>query len=174
MRLVPSPITVVTARGSGGIRGATIGSFTSLNLTPPLVSFNVTNGSRIHDTLTTADYFAVHLLSGGQDAVAAHFAGSYPTGAEQFEGVPHVFSPHGVPLLDDTAAVLSCATHQILDLGPKSIVIGRVLQAETDPAASVLLYHRRQYTHSSLDGQPVTLPGNRALVAHETVSGDGI
>ncbi|RMF51994.1 MAG: flavin reductase, partial [Bacteroidetes bacterium] len=38
MRLVPSPVTVVTARSGEAIRGITIGSFTSVSLEPPLIS----------------------------------------------------------------------------------------------------------------------------------------
>lgn len=57
-----------------GPRGATIGSFTSVALSPPLVSFNVTQGTRFHDALADGAHVAIHLLASDQAAVASHVA----------------------------------------------------------------------------------------------------
>jgi flavin reductase (DIM6/NTAB) family NADH-FMN oxidoreductase RutF len=62
MRRVPSPVVVVTAQGPREARGITIGSFTSLALDPPLVSFNVGCGARMHEVMEACDRFAVHVL----------------------------------------------------------------------------------------------------------------
>ena len=41
MRHVASPVTIVTVDTPEGAKGITIGSFTSVSLDPPLISFNV-------------------------------------------------------------------------------------------------------------------------------------
>src|SRR5687768_8762445 len=119
MRRVASPVVVVTAepRG-GGPRGATIGSFTSVALDPPLVSFNVTHGTRLHATLSAADRFAVHLLAFDQAAAAAHFADPDLEGERQFEPFSTVRAGAGAPpVMEGTLGVILCRRERTFEAG---------------------------------------------------------
>ena len=84
MRRVPAVVTIVTAARGEEIRGITIGSFTSVALEPPLISFNVGKEARMHGVITTASHFAVHLISQQQTHLCEHFATPDLTSAEQF------------------------------------------------------------------------------------------
>ena len=76
----------MTVTRASETRGATIGSFASVSLDPPLVSFNVTHGTQLHAALDASDGFTVHLLADDQGDVATHFARPDLTAAEQAAG----------------------------------------------------------------------------------------
>lgn len=145
MRRVASPVTVVTVASEYERRGATIGSFTSVSLDPPLISFNVQKDSSLHDVLIGAPSFAVHLLSAAQADLANHFALPDLTSAEQFRDVPYQAAPDGSPILSGVFGVLFCEPYAVHDAGDHSLVLGRVLHVTEAEAAGPLLYYDRSY-----------------------------
>lgn len=146
MRLVPSPVTVVTARSGEAIRGITIGSFTSVSLEPPLISFNVGRASRMHDLITRADGYAVHVLGESQVGLSEHFARPDLTPEEQFAGVPCEEGPGRLPLIREVPVILLCRPYAVYPAGDHSILVGEVTQIRVDPAAErSLLYYRQGY-----------------------------
>ncbi len=145
MQRVASPVTVVTVASGGERRGATIGSFTSVSLDPPLISFNVQKDSSLHVALLGAEAFAVHLLGEAQADLANHFALPDLTSEEQFRDVPHGTAPDGSPVLPDTFGVLHCAPYAVHDAGDHSLFLGRVLRITEAEAAGPLLYYDRSY-----------------------------
>ena len=155
MRQVPAPVTVVTGRSAEGQPfGITIGSFTSVSLRPPLISFNVSEEAMSYEWLAEAEHFAVHLLSRRQMPLAVRFADPGRPPKRQFEGVGWRDGPGGVPVLAGALAVLHCRPHARFRAGDSDIVVGRVTAVanaalRTDPkgvpAAKPLLYHQRGY-----------------------------
>ena len=146
MRRVASPVTVVTTIAGDEIRGATIGSFTSVSLDPPLVSFNVQKDSTFYATLSRAEAFAIHLLTDVQADLANHFAIPDLTSEEQFAPVPHTLSSLGQPpVLRDTFGVLFCQRFAVHDAGDHALFIGRVVHVLESEAAGPLLYYARSY-----------------------------
>jgi len=145
MRLLPSPVTVVTAGYNGEIRGITIGSFTSTSLEPALVSFNVSNDSPMLDLLSRSSEFIVHFLKASQDDVSERFAVPDQTGDEQFDGVEYSVSAKGSPLLDGTLARLTCSVHAIYEAGDHAIIVGLVGAADEQEPGRPLIYHDRGY-----------------------------
>lgn len=145
MRRVPSPVTVVTAAARGEVRGITIGSFTSVSLDPPLVSFNVGREAQMHGVITSAERFAVHVLSEAQAHLSDHFAFPHRTGAEQFADVRHEVDAYGTPVLDGVLAVLYCRPYAFFEAGDHSVVIGEVMDVEADAEGGPVLYYNRSY-----------------------------
>jgi 3-hydroxy-9,10-secoandrosta-1,3,5(10)-triene-9,17-dione monooxygenase reductase component len=150
MRRVASPVTVVTTGVDGERRGATIGSFTSVSLHPPLISFNVMRGTGFHDVLRRATHFAVHLLRDDQAEAAEHFARPDLSEADLFEGVPlrRGTLPGGVPLLRDALGILHCRVWEVVPAGDHDLFLGEVLRldgAPVDGGHSPLLYYARSY-----------------------------
>ncbi|MEM6326936.1 MAG: flavin reductase family protein [Bacteroidota bacterium] len=143
LRGMASPVVVVTCRGADGPRGATIGSFTSASLAPPLVTFNVTRGTRFHRALLEAPSFAVHLLAETQAALATHFA--VPDVDNQLATVDHTTTPHGLPLLSGTLGVLLCRFHGRTEVGDHSLIVGRVEERIPGHEAGPLLYFQQSY-----------------------------
>ncbi|MDZ4699562.1 MAG: flavin reductase family protein [Rhodothermales bacterium] len=145
MRHVPSPVTVVTLAGADGPRGVTIGSFASVSLDPPLVSFNVGIESSIHPHVAAADRFAIHVLHAGQVDVSRHFAQPDLASRSQFVDIAHT-DFDGLPVLSDALAVLICRRYAVYPAGDHSLVLAEV-EAILDPAldALPLLYYRQSY-----------------------------
>lgn len=145
MRRVPSPVTVVTAARAGEMRGMTVGSFTSVSLVPPLISFNVSHDARMHDLITRVSHFAVHLLSDEQAHLSTTFAEPDRTGVQQFEDVSYSLDDNGVPLIEGAITVFSCAAFAAHPAGDHSLMVGRVLSVSTASGALPLVYFNRKY-----------------------------
>jgi 3-hydroxy-9,10-secoandrosta-1,3,5(10)-triene-9,17-dione monooxygenase reductase component len=147
MRRVASPVVVVTAHPKGAEpRGATIGSFTSVALEPPLVSFNVTHGTRLHATLKATRRFAVHLLAADQAEMADHFADPDLSSEAQFRPYAHTLGADGAPpLLDGSLGVLRCVRERCIDAGDHAVFIGRVYEVVPGRDRLPLLYYAREY-----------------------------
>lgn len=145
MRLIASPVVVVTAQADGDPRGATIGSFTSVSLEPPLVSFNVTQGTRLHDTLTRVDRFAVNVLAVEQAPLAEHFALPNLEGVEQFADVDHMIEGNDPPLIMGTLGALVCRPETRIPVGDHIVFVGLVISVHPGKEGLPLAFHDGSY-----------------------------
>lgn len=145
LRGVASPVVVVTTRSDDGPRGATIGSFTSVSLDPPLVSFNVTHGTGFHEAVSGGATWAVHLLSADQADLADHFAVPDLDGADQLAPFGHVAPEAGPPLLRGTLGVLLCRPHARFEAGDHTVFVGEVTDLIEGAGDEPLLYYRQTY-----------------------------
>ena len=143
LRDLPSPVAVVTT-DPGEPRGATIGSFASVSLDPPLVSFNVTHGTALHRALDEGYPWAVHLLAADQALVAEHFARPDLEGEAQLAPFAHVRGD-GPPLLRGALAVLECEPHARFEAGDHTVFVGAVVGVIEGAGAEPLLYYRQSY-----------------------------
>lgn len=144
MRQVPSPVVVVTATAHE-TRGATIGSFTSVSLSPPLISFNVAHDSQMHAVITVTERFAVNVLREEQALLSQHFALPDVPGEEQFRNVAHHKDADGIPILNGALAVLLCRRYAIHPAGDHTIVVGEVESVEEHGSGMPILYYNRAY-----------------------------
>ncbi|MEM8485131.1 MAG: flavin reductase family protein [Bacteroidota bacterium] len=145
MRHVASPVTIVTVDTPEGAKGITIGSFTSVSLDPPLISFNVMHESSMHDVLMASDRFAVQILSEHQAALSERFSIPHQSSKQQFEGVLHHLDGDDLPLLDDVLAILFCRPFNVVPAGDHSLIIGEVLEANAVSLGKPLLYYQQSY-----------------------------
>lgn len=164
-------VAVVTYNSEDGPRGATINSFTSVSMEPPLVlaSFaRSTNAARLLENRP----FVVNVLASNQLDVALQFAGKPREGLE----VP--WSPTAtVPRLRGGVAWLECRPWATYDGGDHLLFVGEVVRHDSrrgDP----LLFHRGQFRMVGvgvydlprvvqLDGRPVAPWVGHAHRMHE-------
>ncbi len=144
MRRVPSSVTVVVVGGAEP-RGITIGSFVTVSLDPPLVSFNVQHSARIHDELGRDRRFAVHVLAAGQERISDIFADPDLTGMEQLGQVDDRLDGHGVPVIPGAIARFACTVEAVYPGGDHSIILGRALELDSGAPGEALLYLNRSY-----------------------------
>ena len=129
----PTGVTVVTAACPGGLEGMTIGSFTSVSLDPPLVSFCPGHDSDSWIRMRDVGSFCVNVLADGQADVSAVFAGK---AEDRFEGLTTRVEATGAPVIDGCLAWIDCELHAIHTTGDHDIVVGRVVAlGAADPAA---------------------------------------
>jgi flavin reductase (DIM6/NTAB) family NADH-FMN oxidoreductase RutF len=135
-------VAVVTARAANGDPVAmTINSFTAVSLQPPLVLWCVQRGVGPCAAFEAAEHYAVHVLHGGQEALANHFAQDI---AEKFTGLSYDSGIGRLPLLDDFTARFQCRVERRVDGGDHVILLGRVLALDHRPAAP-LIFHGGGY-----------------------------
>lgn len=154
MRRVPSVVTVVTV-GAPEPRGITIGSFVTVSLEPPLVSFNVQRKARMHDQMTVGRRFAIHVLSADQAEFSNLFADPDLTGAEQLRRSGASTDAAGIPALPGALIRFECKVKDLLPAGDHSIVLGTVKEISRRNEGHALLYFDRDYRSLS-EGEPDT------------------
>jgi flavin reductase (DIM6/NTAB) family NADH-FMN oxidoreductase RutF len=107
-----------------GYLGATISSFSSVSLDPPLILFSIGRHSKAFTAWQSLDRFAVNILSENQSAISTRFARAL---TDKWDGVKLCPGLGGVPLLSDALAWIECRTYAKYDGGDHLIIIGQVL-----------------------------------------------
>lgn len=145
MRQLPFPVAIATAAIGKHRRGITIGSFTSLSLDPPLISFNIDREAQMHPLLSRATHFAVHLPQADQSKLCDHFAKSGQTSEEQFRAVEHYRSAYGSPILRNIPTAIQCRAYDQIKAGDHTIFIGEVVEVEQQNTEASILYYNQSY-----------------------------
>lgn len=145
MRQLPFPVTIVTAALGHEKRGITIGSFTSLSMDPPLISFNVDFEAQMNSLIKKAPHFAVHLPGSEQAELCNHFAVPDRSGEEQFSTVDYKPNKFGTPILAEIPTVIQCRSYTWFETGDHTIIVGEVVKIDRRKKSEGLLYYDRTY-----------------------------
>lgn len=140
-RFATGVVVVTTLSRDGRPVGMTANTFTSVSLSPPLVSINVDNAAAMYGHVTGAGRFALNILESRQEVVSRRFADEIP---DRFDGIGYRMSDAGLPLLEGVLAVLECERHQSFEAGDHTIIVGRVLGGAVFDGRP-LLYYRGGY-----------------------------
>lgn len=144
-------VTVMTAVTQTGEKlGATVSSFNSVSLDPPLILFSLARSARAFDSWAETDAFAVNVLAEDQTEISNRFARAM---SDKWAGLDMTASDAlGMPLIRGALAVLECATHAHYDGGDHLIIVGRVVAVQqSEEARRPLLFYGSRYR--SLDTQ---------------------
>ncbi|CAM5626254.1 Flavin reductase OS=Streptomyces alboniger OX=132473 GN=CP975_15210 PE=3 SV=1 [Streptomyces alboniger] len=145
MAAFPTGVSVVTARDAGSApRGMTCSSLCSLSVSPPTLLLCLRTGSPTLRAVLSSGAFAVNLLHGDADWVAALFASGAPDRFDRVAWRPagHTRSP---ALTEAAHAVADCALERTHPSGDHVIVVGAVRAVERYDRESALLYGFRRY-----------------------------
>jgi len=127
-------VTVVTYQTTDGVRGATLNSFTSVSLDPPLVLVSLSRTTRISAAIDRVP-FAINVLRADQIDVAMHFAGRPQLGSAIAWDTA---SGDDTPSLSDAIAVFRCKPWQRYDGGDHVLQVGEVINSLTREGAPLL------------------------------------
>ncbi|MFF3855385.1 flavin reductase family protein [Micromonospora sp. NPDC002575] len=156
LRHQASTVVVVTAPGPP-TAGFTATSFTSVSLTPPIVSFCLNLRSSSWPAMAKARHVGVHLLAHRQQELARTFATS---GIDRFAAPTRWHpGPQGVPVLDDTLAWLLCRVVDRVTVGDHAIVLAEPELLRHDDVGSPLLYHQGRYAGLTAGAEAVVRRG---------------
>ena len=144
----PSGVTVVTTLAGGLSRGPswhgmTASSFSSVSLTPPLVSICLDRRLYSHGLVSESGVFGISVLAKDQAEVARRFAGMVGDVEDRFAGETWSTAETGVPLLDSALGWLDCRVVHEHDGGDHTIFVGEVLAGHTARKSAPLLFHSR-------------------------------
>ena len=127
LRNCATSVAVVTTRDQTGKPwGVTIGSFGSLSLSPPLILWALRCDSRSHPVFQAARYFAVNVLSEGQEEISRRFASA---DLDRFGGIRVEDGSYGLPTIDGCVVNLECEQTSLFPGGDHTILVGLVRQA---------------------------------------------
>lgn len=146
-------VTVMTTRTADGEwLGATVSSFNSVSLDPPLVLFSLARTAQAFAAWQTADGFAVNILTEDQADISNRFARAL---TNKWSGLAAPAGPvMGLPLIPGALATMECAHFAHYDGGDHLILVGRVvaLQRHAEARRPLLFYGSR---YRSLDTQHI-------------------
>lgn len=154
--LFATGVVVITSAGKAGgdhvdHLGATISSFSSVSLDPPLVLFSIGRHSKAFTAWQSVDSFAVNILGEEQSAISTRFARAL---TDKWDGVETRPGLGGTPLLAGALAWLECRSYAKYDGGDHLIVVGEVRSLTERPGAGArpLIFFGGKYRQ--LDAKP--------------------
>jgi flavin reductase (DIM6/NTAB) family NADH-FMN oxidoreductase RutF len=116
-------IAVITAQ-IGDVRlGATVTSFNTVSLEPPLILFSLARSARSLADWKVAPALCVSILSESQIPLSNGFARA---GGDKWAGVGYSVASSGCPILDHAIACFECAPYATYDGGDHEIFVLRV------------------------------------------------
>ena len=139
-----SGVTVVTTISNGEPVGMTCQSFSSVSLEPPLVVFIPAKSSRSWPLIQRSGKFCVNFLAADQAELSNTMASR---GADKFGDVKWTPSARtGSPILAGSLAHVDCTIHTVHEAGDHYVVIGRVVDLNTDEVdGDPLLFFQGKY-----------------------------
>jgi flavin reductase (DIM6/NTAB) family NADH-FMN oxidoreductase RutF len=139
----PAGVTIVTSADADGVPvGATVSSFASLSLDPPLVLVCLRSDSRTVTALRERGAFAVHILERSQADLARRFATDQ---ADKFEAGAYSLNEAGVPCLSRCSERLDCSLENQFTGGDHQIIVGRVRSISRADGFRPLVYAQRGF-----------------------------
>ncbi|HEY5798013.1 MAG TPA: flavin reductase family protein [Bosea sp. (in: a-proteobacteria)] len=123
--LFPTGVAVITATTSSGERlGATVSSFNSVSLDPPLILFSLARTAKSIAAWEAVEAFAVNVLGENQSEISTRFAKAL---SDKWDGIaPLRASTIEAPLIRDAIATFECETWQNYDGGDHIMFLGLV------------------------------------------------
>jgi 3-hydroxy-9,10-secoandrosta-1,3,5(10)-triene-9,17-dione monooxygenase reductase component len=147
-------VTIVTTLGMDGQPvGITVNSFNSVSLQPPLVLWSIAKTSHSLAAFTKCGYWAVHILSAGQEELSNGFARA---GGQKFQAVDLDSGREGIPLLKGCTATLQCKNSLRYDGGDHIIFVGEVVELEYEPITP-LVYQSGKYAVAARKLNDITI-----------------
>lgn len=140
---VPTAVVAITALDADGRpTGMTVGSFASVSLDPPLVSFMPGKSSTTMPKIQASGRFCANILAAGQEEVCRQLARS---GGEKFSNLRWELSEHGTPHISGANAWIDCTITATHDAGDHDIVVGSVDSLSVVHTESPLIFLRGGY-----------------------------
>lgn len=126
----------------GELLALIVGTFSSVSLDPPLVSFMPMRTSKSFERLRSASSLCINVLAGEQEHVARTIATRHEN---KFDGVEWTPSPSGDPVLAGSVAWLDTRLDQVIEAGDHYIVLCRVEAMDTPNPVAPLIFFQGGY-----------------------------
>jgi flavin reductase (DIM6/NTAB) family NADH-FMN oxidoreductase RutF len=136
----PTSVVAVTTTGPADRpEGMIVGTFTSVSLDPPLVSFLADCSSGTCAKIRAAGRYCANVLGADQELLCRQLAARRP---DRFEGLSWQSSPLGNPVLDGAVAWVDCVVEKVMELGDHYLVVGGVRDLRVESPKTPLLFFR--------------------------------
>jgi len=134
-------VTIATVLDADGLpHGLTVNSFTSVSLSPPLISICLGHAVTVIDSFRESKYFGINVLADNQQALSDRFARK---GQDRFEGLEWVRGENGAPLLPGVLAAIECVQRHRFSAGDHDIFVGEMLVSKVTEGEPLLYFASR-------------------------------
>lgn len=158
----PTGVAVVTGRSAQGeILALVVGTFASVSLDPPLVSFMPMKTSRTFQKLRSCDSLCINILGGEQQAEMLSIAQRWENKLDGIEWYP---SPSGDPILKNSIAWVDTTISDVVEAGDHWIVLCAVADLQITNSVAPLLFFQGGYG-SFAGSEQVSRMGHEILPA---------
>ena len=145
MRHMASSVCVISTRSPDGRRAAmTATSPTSLSLDPPAMLVCIHRHTAFSQSLGASQNFCINILGAHQIDIAKACGGGQ-VGDDKFKHGQWIESDNGLPILEDTLAVIGCRFEHATPYGTHDIIIGKVSDVRLSPDVQALIYADGHY-----------------------------
>jgi flavin reductase (DIM6/NTAB) family NADH-FMN oxidoreductase RutF len=138
----PSGVTAVCALIDGAPEGMAASSFTSVSLSPPLVSVCIQNTSSTWPKLRRRPRLGVSVLSEGQDDACVRLSSK---DGDRFAGLSWEAGRDGSVFIQDASAWLDCSLYDEVRAGDHTITLLLVHGLRAAPHTPPLIFHGSRF-----------------------------
>lgn len=150
---LPTGVTAIVAASADGPVGLVVGTFSSVSLNPPLVSFMVTRGSRSWAAVRAEGRFTANILASDQRRLSQTLSGWSPA---KFRNV--AFAEGKPSVILGSLAWADCAVEREVEAGDHLIVLATPDELTVVRQARPLIFFQRAY-HRTLPVEDFRAPG---------------
>ena len=150
---LPTGVTAIVSKSSEGPVGLVVGTFSSVSLDPPLVSFMVTHKSRSWAAVKATGRFTANILASDQRRLSQAISG---WSADKFRQV--VFDDQDANVIRGCLAWADCILEREIEAGDHTIVLATPLKLVVARATRPLIFLQRAY-HRTLPVEDFRAPG---------------
>ena len=151
MGRLPTGVVAITGIDDDGNElGFIVGSFHSLSLDPPIVTFSVGHTSSTWPRIRRRQVFTANVLSSTQVDACRALAGKERASSRRL----HTAGPLGAPRLRDSIAWIDCSVQAEVLVGDHFMVIGTVGGMEAADGEPLLFQAGQFGTYTSLSPEP--------------------
>jgi flavin reductase (DIM6/NTAB) family NADH-FMN oxidoreductase RutF len=123
-------VYIVTTRTKGKVNGMTAAWISQVSMNPVLLMVSIAPARYTHGMIKESGYFAINVLSDGQEGLAQSFGFRSGRKHDKFQNIPYFDAPNGSPVLKDAMAFIECKLINDFSAGDHSLFIGHVVEAK--------------------------------------------
>lgn len=123
-------VYIVTTRTKEKVNGMTAAWISQVSMNPVMLMVSVAPARYTHALIKESGYFAINVLSDGQEGLAQSFGFRSGRKHDKFQNVPYFDAPNGSPVLEDAMAFFECKLTDAFTAGDHSLFIGHVVEAK--------------------------------------------
>lgn len=138
----PSGVTAVCALADGEPAGMAVSSFTTVSLTPPLVSVCIQNSSETWPRLRGRPRLGLSVLGEEQHQACRQLSAK---GADRFAGLSWQAAADGAVYLRSAVAWFSCSVSGQLPAGDHTIALLEIHALRTAAGSAPLVFHNSRF-----------------------------
>lgn len=153
-RLPTGVVAITGTTPDGKPLGFVVGTFQSLSIDPPLVTFSVDKSSSTWPALRNLESFTANVLSTEQLSVCRALSRK---GEDKFNGLTYEMSQLGTPRFPGSTAWIDCSVLSEIVAGDHYVIVGAIAQME-DRGGEALVFRGGKFGEFAQWDEPTPEP----------------